>query len=267
MKLSPHFVYTSPEMDEEEQVLRQLTEHAGDAFAEALRRRGLEPVAQGEWVRLGIGQLHARCFVAGVHAERRPVLAFLALEVRPFLDQEEGIRESVIGLGRSAPEAVEHAVEVALEGLLPPLASALAPKESRLVVRSTLLEQPDLESGGTVQWDVFGGPVLATGGGRARPAPLFDVEPPFEVLRRRDALPVFPRNLPLAWMKLLVVRQDGETSGECRVNNAHWPVGLEVLARSGWPARARQALLTDDDEGYFALRQLVVLVPRARREP
>lgn len=256
-------------MDEEEQVLRQLTEHAGDAFAEALRRRALEPVARGEWIRLGLGQLHARCFVAAVHAERRPVLAFLALEVRPFLDQEEGIRESVIGLGRSAPEAVEHAVEVALQGLLPPLASALAPGTladgplTRLGAAPTLLEQPDVEGKGSVRWEVHGGPVLATGAGRLRPGAAREVEAPFEVLRRRDALPVFPRHLPLAWMKLVLVRQDGELTGECRVNNAHWPVGLEVLARSGWPAQARAALQASDDEGYFALRQMVVLVPRA----
>lgn len=249
-------------MDEEEQVLRQLTEHAGDAFAEALRRRALEPFARGDWIHVGIGQLHARCFVAGVHAERNPVLAFLALEVRPFLDQEEGIRESVIGLGRSPAEAVEHAVEVALEGLLPPLASALAPGRSSLTVPRSVLEQSGLEGGGTFEWDVFGGPVLATGATRSRLGAALDLEAPFEVLRRRDALPVFPRNLPLAWMKILVVRQDGELSGECRVNNAHWPVGLEVLARSGWPARARAALTAGDDDGYFALRQLVVLVPR-----
>jgi hypothetical protein len=64
-------------------------------------------------------------------------------------------------------------------------------------------------------------------------------------------------------MKILVVRQDGEVSGECRVNNAHWPVGLEVLARSGWPARAR-ALIGADDDGYLAIRQFVVLLPRRR---
>jgi hypothetical protein len=252
-------------MDEEEQALRQLTEHASEALAVALERRGLSPHARGEWLYLGLGQLQARCFVAGVHADRDPVLAFLAFEVLPFVDQEEGIRENVIGVGRTAPEAVEHAVEVCLEGLLPPLASALAPGSTVARLEPALLEQPDLESGGTFEWTVFAGATLATG------APLTTVqissglEAPFEVLRRRDALPVFPRNLPLVWMKFLVVRQDGDVSGECRVNNAHWPVGLDTLARSAWPARARQALLRDgDDDGYFAVRQFVVLVPRRR---
>jgi hypothetical protein len=253
-------------MNEDELVPRQLTGWAAETLVLALRRRGLEPNARGEWIQLGVGQLHARFVVSGIHSDRKPVLAFLAAQIRPFVDQEEGIRESVIGIGRTAPEAVENAVEVCLDGLLPPLVSALAPGRGAGLgsVVSSRLEQPDLEAGGTEEWRVFAGPLLATGARRRADARSI-LEAPFDVLESQDALPVFPRSLPLSWMKLLVVRQDGEVSGECRVNNSPWPVGLDVLARSGWPTRARAALLPEtDDDGYFAVRQFVVLLPSAR---
>lgn len=213
----------------------ELSRIARTELVERVRTAGGEPEVSLDVVRFGLGDLVARCQVAQVDRSLDRVATAVEIEMALRPDSREGIRENSIGVAPDDEQAVRRAVQLWVEGVLPPVRAALGlgPQER---VQPFRLSQTDPHGRNGRRWRVFGGAIQVT---TDDPEPLIrclDSFPPFPYMAEQGGLPLFPEENGIFWMRISCSRDaEGDLDGTCRVNNIEWPLGIEVLSRLPWP--------------------------------
>lgn len=207
-----------------------LSDFARQALVMGLRTQDHEAEAGEDYVTLAGHSLKARCVLLGGDEESQRSRVDVGVELVFDSDQQHGLRTRTMGIGRSGEEAVLQAVQIIVEGGLPPVLSALS--HSPVPAQGSGLTTT-LDGQRKVWWEAFAGPVQTA---IKHQVLLDDHLQEYPIIKMFGSPAAFGAG-PFSWLQVALSRAEDETSiAQCVLNGIQWDGGAASIESFHWPS-------------------------------
>jgi hypothetical protein len=210
--------------------LSALSEFARQALVMAMRSQDLSPREEPDCISLESPRLKARCVLLSCDDNPQRSRVDLGVELLAGSSSPCVLRTRTIGIGRSLEEAVLRAVQVIVEGGIPPVLGALG-RPGEQAIASGFLTEPEWQR--RAFWEAFGGPLQTAARHRQALSDYCSAHPVIRLLGSPAAF----ASAPLSWLNLgIELSADQRISAECLLNGTTWEEGAAALLEFSCPA-------------------------------
>jgi len=212
--------------------LLALSDFARQALVLAVRTQDLQAEAGEDYVTLEGNALKARCVLLAGEEEAQRCRVDLGVELVIDGARRHDLRTRTVGVGRSGEEATLQAVQIIVEGGLPPVLAALSaspPSPEGSGFTTTLDGQR------RVWWEGFAGPVQTVSKHQAILGDHLKENP----LIKLFGSPAAFGGGPFSWLQVALSKNESDkTTAQCLLNGSQWDGGVASVEGFVWPPAA-----------------------------
>ncbi|HEY9869300.1 MAG TPA: DUF6348 family protein [Candidatus Obscuribacterales bacterium] len=209
--------------------LSALSDFARQALVMAMRSQDLSPREEPDCISLESPRLKARCVFLGCQDDPQRSRVDLGVELLAGSSSPCVLRTRTIGIGRSLEEAVLRAVQIIVEGGVPPVLAALG-RPGAQALASGFVTEPQWQR--RAFWEAFGGPVQTATRHRDLLSDYLSASPLIRLL----GSPAGFAAAPLTWLNIgIEMTANQRVSTECLLNGTTWEEGAAALIKFSCP--------------------------------